>query len=101
MICHTLLTVVPPLSKPLFIVVGFFILVVGTLLARMSGSIRSDSGLSAFLDLFTSLLGVCVLVFFLGLLRRQLRAGEFVALSIACGVLSSALFRWRLKRPRK
>jgi hypothetical protein len=99
MICFGLL--IHPFSRYLYITVGLLILAFGILLFQISGRIRADSGLSAILDLFTSLLGVCTLVFFLGLFRQQIRVSVFVLLSIVCGILSSASFRWRLKRPRR
>ena len=101
MTCFALFNLIHPLSRSIYIAVGLFILVVGTLLFLISGRIRVDSGLSAILDLFTSLFGVCTLVFFLALFRQQIRGAALIVLSIACGILSSASFRWRLRRSRR
>src|ERR1700754_4583818 len=101
MTCFSLLNIIHPFSRSIYVIFGFLILAFGILLFLLSGRIRGNSGLSAILDLFTSFFGVCVLTFFLSLFRQQIGLGALVALSIACGVLSSASFRWRLRRSGK
>jgi len=101
MTCLALFNLIHPLSRSIYIAAGLLILALGILLFQISGRIRADSGHSAILDLFTSLFGVCILIFFLGMFHQQISLSVFVLLSIACGILSSASFRWRLRRSRR